>query len=62
MMCAVSDLCRRQVVFCFMHTTPFHYYHYAGLLTFIEHIRGEILDVCVNACCVYLVENVPRFC
>ena len=55
-LCAVYDMCRRQVhyglkgVFCFMHATPSHYHH-ADLLTCIEYTGWKILEACVNSCC-----------
>ena len=45
---------------CFMLATPSEYYHYADLLTFIEHIWWNILEACVNACWLYSIVSVYK--
>ena len=42
-----------KVVLCFMHATHSHYHHDTDSLICIEHIRWNILEVCVNGCLVY---------
>ena len=43
-------------MFCFGHATPSHYHHHADLLTCIEHIWWNILEVCNRLLSIFCQE------